>query len=82
MPSISYLTSLRKKKVVFINFILNKKTMVSRGWGNNEFNGHSTSLFQNRSSKDLLRKNMNTLDTAELIHLKMVKTINATLKKF
>lgn len=56
--------------------------MVARGWGNNEFNGHSTSLFQNRSSKDLLRKNMNTLDTAELIHLKMVKTINATLKKF
>lgn len=34
------------------------------------------------NSKDLLRKNMNTLDTAELIHLKMVKTINATLKKF
>lgn len=82
MPSISYLTSLRKKKVVFINFNLNKTTMVARGWGNNEFNGCSTSLFQNKSSKDLLHKNMNTLDTAELIHLKMVKTINVTLKKF
>lgn len=56
--------------------------MVARGWGNNEFNGCSTSLFQNKSSKDLLHKNMNTLDTAELIHLKMVKTINVTLKKF
>ena len=28
--------------------------MVARGWGNNEFNGYSTSLFQNKSSKDLL----------------------------
>lgn len=55
--------------------------MVARGWGNDEFNGYSTSLFQNKSSKDLLHKNMNILNTAELIHLKMVKTINVTFKK-
>ena len=56
--------------------------MAARGQGNNEFNGYSALLFQNKSSKDLLHKNMNTLNTELTVYLKMVKTINVTFLKF